>query len=352
MPKDNKKTRNKDKNQHQKCLTILNIIRTFSDCDHPLTISKLENIISEKNLDFKIDFRLLRKYIQYFNECIGEIVLEKKGRELYFYYNHPALDVFEAKAIIDLVYSSNFFSQNTKENYIYRMQDLFPTYYSDLFKKPFIFENTKPHNDNLFYQKLYTISEAICNHTFISFSYEKPSLIQKKSETNDTSLQTQKIYAPLDTIFSNNEYYLLCIEKESIEQQELFNPKTLRMDYITNVQTVLDNKTFTLSEIQKNKIMSIIQQSTYMYSDGDIEEIQLSFPDYLYGNMIDKFGKIDPSDIEYREERYVVTVKPIVNRTFYSWIIGFGGDIQIVGDAHQIEKFKTFLKTNFLNKEK
>ena len=40
----------------------------------------------------------------------------------YYYYVHSTLDIMEAKAIVDLVYSSNFFTLKTKENYLKRMQ--------------------------------------------------------------------------------------------------------------------------------------------------------------------------------------------------------------------------------------
>ena len=84
-----------------------------------------------------------------------------------------------------------------------------------------------------------------------------------------------------------------------------------------------------------------------MYGVGNLETIELDFDQSIYSNMIDKFGKhIKPYHVN--ENTYRVQIKHIINSTFYSWIIGFGGKIQIGGNEEQIQKFKTFLNQNFI----
>ena len=79
---------------------------------------------------------LLSNSENYNNYCEDTIIKAyKEGRNNYFYYENPNLDLMEAKAIIDLVYSSHFFTLKTKENYKKRMQDLFSIHNQDLFSK-------------------------------------------------------------------------------------------------------------------------------------------------------------------------------------------------------------------------
>ena len=47
---------------------------------------------------------------------------------------------------------------------------------------------------------------------------------------------------------------------------------------------------------------------------------------------------------------YCVQVRHIINSTFYSWIIGFGGRIQIADNDVHKKQFKDFLMENFINK--
>jgi len=65
--------------------------------------------------------------------------------------------------------------------------------------------------------------------------------------------------------------------------------------------------------------------------------------------MIDKFGK-DIKPHPYNNN-YRIQVKHTINSTFYSWIIGFGGKIQIVGNQKQVQRFEDFLTTRFIQKQ-
>ncbi|RHH14170.1 hypothetical protein DWX89_04335 [Coprobacillus sp. AF21-8LB] len=101
----------------------------------------------------------------------------KEGRNNYFYYENPNLDLMEAKAIIDLVYSSHFFTLKTKENYKKRMQDLFSIHNQAYFQKRLNLHVVKNENEQVFYQELEVITKAIKEKKKIRFEYQKPSLI-------------------------------------------------------------------------------------------------------------------------------------------------------------------------------
>ena len=95
-------------------------------------------------------------------------------------------------------------------------------------------------------------------------------------------------------------------------------------------------------DYQLNSFEKKLNNMTYMYGEGKIEVIELEFTPNVYSNMIDKFGKdIHPKKIN--ENLYCVQVRHIINSTFFSWIIGFGGKIKIIGDDKQIDNFKSFL---------
>ena len=114
MPK-----RNKDKDQYIKFIAVIDIIMKYSDEKHHMTINDIKEKLYELENDFQIDFRAIKKYVTFYNEYYEDNIIEsyKKGRNLYFYFVNRSLDMIEAKAILDLVYSSDFFTLQTKKNY-------------------------------------------------------------------------------------------------------------------------------------------------------------------------------------------------------------------------------------------
>lgn len=331
------KTRNKDKDSYIKFIAVIDILIKNSDEEHTLTVNDIQNKLYECGYDYKVDHRLINKYIQQYNEHYDDTIIQsyKEGRSYQYYYTNPSLDFMEAKAIVDLVYSSDFFTQQTKENYKKRIQDMFSVHYQMYFNKNMKSHVVKNENAQVFYKELEKITRAIHKHKKIQFLYQKPTLI--------TDIEHQKVeYAPIDTYFSNNEYYLLCQKND-----DHLDYKTYRLDYISDVDIVDDTSVY-FTEQEMQSFQEKLKDTSYMYSEGQKEIVELDFDQSVYPNIIDKFGKeIKPRKVD--EKTYRITVKHYINSTFYSWIIGFGGKIQISGNDKQKAKFKSFLTNNFLN---
>ena len=182
-----------------------------------------------------------------------------------------------------------------KENYKKRMQDLFSIHNQAYFQKRLNLHVVKNENEQVFYQELEVITKAIKEKKKIRFEYQKPSLT-----FNEKHKLTE--LAPIDTVFSNNEYYLLC--------QGAKDPNTCiqyRLDYIKNVEIVKDSDV-KFDDYQLNSFEKKLNNMTYMYGEGKIEVIELEFTPNVYSNMIDKFGKdIHPKKIN--ENLYCVQVR-------------------------------------------
>lgn len=103
--------RNKDSDSYIKYISVIDLIIKNSDEKNPITINQIQDLIYDKGYDFKIDFRIVKKFVENYNNYYEDTIIKtyKEGRNNYFYYENPNLDLMEAKAIIDLVYSSHFF---------------------------------------------------------------------------------------------------------------------------------------------------------------------------------------------------------------------------------------------------
>lgn len=102
--------RNKDKYSFIKFLSVINIIIKNSDEKNPMTVNDIKDKLYESDYDFHIDYRLIKKYVKYYNEYYEDTIIEcyKKGRNDNYYFVNTTLDTMEAKAIVDLIYSSDF----------------------------------------------------------------------------------------------------------------------------------------------------------------------------------------------------------------------------------------------------
>ncbi len=185
----------------------------------------------------------------------------------------------------------------------------------------------------MFYRELETIVQAINQKKKIRFTYHKPSLIPTVDKTTEI--------APIDTYYQNNEYYLLCQGNRNH-----LDCISYRLDYIKNVK-ILEDQPFDYDDYELQCFKEKLENITYMYGDGKIELIELDFESSVYANMMDKFGQ-DIHPIEIDSTHYRMTVKHIINHTFYSWIVGFGGKVKISGNQMQVERFQHFLTSQFL----
>lgn len=327
-------TRNKDSQSYVKFLAIIDAIIQYGDIEHPLTVKDIQQTVYQR-YNFTIDYRLIKKYVNEYNEYFEDNIIQyyKKGRNDYYYFNGNSLDVMEAKAIVDLVYSSDFFTLTTKNNYKKRIKEMFSKNYDSYFDKTLNIHITKNENDQVFYNELDIITKAIQTHKKIRFIYQKPQL-------NCDQYKTVEL-APIDTCFSNNEYYLLCQgSKDPLRCIQY------RLDYVKNVEIIEDSHVV-FDEQQIQSFNEQIKNISYMYGEGELEYIELDFDGSVYSNMIDKFGKdIQPRHVD--GNIYRIQVKHTINSTFYAWIIGFGGKIQIFGNEKQVQEFQSFLQDRFM----
>lgn len=323
--------RNKDKDSYKKFLLVIYIIQKHSDENHPLTTEDIDEYLKKADYDFSISTKVIKRYIDDYNEIFGDnIVVNKDGRKNYYYFIGTSLDIMEAKAILDLVYSSDFFTQVTKNNYKKRIQDMFSSHYKHYFDKRINLNIKKNANEVVFYKELDVICDAINRHKKIKFIYSKPNL----KELN----KKEVMITPIDTYFYNNVYYLICQgNKNELEYV------TYRLDYVSNVEIIEDSHVYVPESIIKG-YEEKLSQMTYMYQQGHVEYVELEFEESVYSNIIDKFGK-NINAYPSKEGYYKVQVRNIINSTFYSWVIGFNGKIKISGNSEQVNKFNEFLKS-------
>jgi len=79
--------RKKDHDSYIKFLGVIDTIINNSDENNPITTKEIKDIINQKGFDFKIDYRIVKKFVENYNDYYNDMVIKsfKKGRTNYFY---------------------------------------------------------------------------------------------------------------------------------------------------------------------------------------------------------------------------------------------------------------------------
>ncbi len=319
---------------------VLKLIYEKGDADNPISSTEIIEILNtEKNID--ICQRTIDTIVKSFNEAIEndfEISILNSKPKKYYFHSTPSLEFGEAKAIIDLVYSSKFFTERIKNNFIDRMQEQFNNSKKIMLEKRINSHISGNENDNSFFSSFEQISIAIYNQNSISFYYSK----KLPNNTRPRIKQYRNIY-PIETTCNNNTFYVYCFDPS--EKEESRQIKHFRIDFISKVK---QGDQVSISDNMLEKTTKQIIDSTYGYGPQNYADLELTFDENCYPNIIDKFGNNLLGIRKVDNNLYAVNINncPISN-TFYAWIVGFGGKIKITNPEIQVEKFKTFLNSIF-----
>ncbi len=66
--------RNKDSDSYIKFIAVIDIIIKYSDERYPLTVKDIQEKLYELDYDFYIDFRLIKKYVNNYNDYYKKII--------------------------------------------------------------------------------------------------------------------------------------------------------------------------------------------------------------------------------------------------------------------------------------
>ncbi|MGN1344685.1 MAG: helix-turn-helix transcriptional regulator [Traorella sp.] len=322
-----------------KSIAILIIIYQYGNVEKPISTTQIKEIFETK-YNTSIDSRTIEKVVESFNSFQDEYEIEfiRSKPHKYYFSSVPGLGFGEAKAIIDLIYSSHFFTVQTKKNFIEQMKSWFNISDANKLNKALPIHISRNEDSKSFFESFDRITTAISNSEVIFFDYIKPTYL-----THSSTSTKRKVY-PIETVCDNNNFYLYCykVDDESI--------RNYRIDYIHNVS--LTGMTFEPKIEILEKIMNDIIDSTAAYGPQRYATITLKFKKELYSNMIDKFGNHIKRNIHtFDNDYYSVTIDNCpLSSTFYGWLIGFEGNIQLIAPIDEVEKFKEFLLNEFINR--
>ena len=176
------------------------------------------------------------------------------------------------------------------------------------------------------------INNAINARKKISFQYFEYAANKQRILKNNGSSYT---FSPYTLIWNGDYYYVVGFSEK---HQKI---STFRVDRIFKPPVVLPDETEPMPE---DFNIAEFAKSVFQMYDSEHVTVELKCDNSLMKNIIDRFGE-DVIATPYSITEFKATVEVSVSPTFYGWLFGFGGKIQILSPESIKESYKALVKT-------
>lgn len=309
-------------------LYLLKILEERTDEDHPLTTNQLIELL-HREYGISAYRTTVSKDIAALVEYGIDIVTLHSTQCKYFVANR-IFELPELKLLLDAVESSKFITPKKSRVLTEKLCTLTSEgEAAKLKRKHCIAGRVKPGNEQIYYI-VDTINDAINMEKQIAFQYFE------YTERKEKRLKNQgEVYrlSPYYLVWNNDFYYVVGF---SDKKQKIV---TFRVDRILSPPEITDEAA--RPEPSDFDIDAFTRQVFFMY-DGDMTDVELRCDNSLMKTMIDRFGE-DVATSSYDEISFRLCAKVSVSQTFFGWIFGFSGKIQVLGPEHVKEQYRSMI---------
>ena len=344
-----------------KVLYVLDIMRQNSkkhsiyDKDRFVSANKLVQILDEKH-SLKSDRKSIYSYIETLEEYGCEFEKSKKGCYLLSCPNEFRKDEFETaelKMIADALILSHFYPARKTKQIVSKLEKLLPDNTVSLKNdNVFIDKAIKSDNDSVVYS-IDSIYQAINQDKQISFHYYN---IEAEFAPHGNRLTTKYrtengkrknyLQSPFHLMWKDDSYYLLTFDSDKKDI------RTFRVDRMRDVivQNGADNNIENIPRDGKEFFsnIDIVEYANTIFSmfGGETKNISLRVKKCLAKVIADKFGKnTSIYHDKYDEDFFLCSVKVQKSDMFFSWLSGFGTNIQITSPESIRNDYINYLKS-------
>ena len=324
-------------NSKPRIICLLKLLEKYTDEDHQLTTSELSKLL-EKEYEITVHRITFKKDIESLQNMGYDIIETRSSQNKYFLRSRD-FELPELKLLIDAVESSKFITSSKREILIDKINNLTSVYQKDKLKRNnYVVKNIKPNNE-LIYYIVDAINDAINQGKQISFQYYEYTGLKKKILKNKGEIYKLSPYH----LVWNGDYYYVLGYSEKREKVISF-----RVDRIANTPEILDKKChlkpkdFDLNEYTKSVFFMFGCKKT---------RVELRCDNSLMKTIIDRFGE-DVTTLAYDMESFKVIVDVEVSPTFYGWLFGFDGKVEILNPKNIKNEYNKMIDRSFKNVNK
>ena len=310
-------------------LYLLQFLQRYSDEDHPVTTAEIREALSREGCP--VTTQTLRGDVEALREAGYDIAIdEPAGLPTTYSYLDRELDVPELQVLIDAVSSSQFISTERSAALVEKLTQMAgPSHRDELQPGVMISEFVKTSNTQLLYtvQRIY---EAIRGDRKITFQYFSYDLNKQRVARHDGQWY---VLSPYVTIWRHDRYFLVGFSDDR-KKVVVFRIDRMGLPKVLEDKREPEPKGFD----QRDYTERIFN----MYDVGPRENVTLRCSHNMIDHVIDYFGKdIKPYNIT--PETFDVRVRVVASATFFSWVMGYSGNMTVVGPQQARELYRRAL---------
>lgn len=314
-------------NQKLKVLCILEILKKYSDEEHPLNAAKISKYLEDYGIESERksiynDIKLL--------EDFGFDIIKSANKG--WFIGEREFEIPEIYLLSDAVRSAKFISAKKSHELIAKLNSMLSVHQEKRIKDSVFFSGTdKCVNEELYYN-IDKINSAIENKKQIKLVYSSRIF---DSNRNVKRNQKEMLINPYALTWQDDYYYLIG------NYAKYDNLIHLRLDRINSI-TITDTPCRHFSEVSDYKDRFDIADYTNklfgMYT-GEIDTIQLRANRKITEQLLDRFSEeIFITDVS--DEQFSFKVKAVISEALITWIINYGKDLTVL----KPEKLKEMVK--------
>ena len=315
--------------QKLKLLYIVNILKKYSDEDHPISAAEICSKLAFFNVtaERKSIYNDIEQLIFY-----GYDIIKTRTPKAGFFLGSREFEIPEISLLTDAVKTAKFISAKKTRELISKLEAMQSVYQLNSLNKGIYFDvDSKTKNEEIYYT-IDTVSRAIENKKQIKFEYNVRTINENKEITISSS---QKIISPYAMTWQDDHYYLIG------NYEKYDNLIHLRIDRMHRVE-ITDKNSRSFSEVSDYKSVFDVADYTKrlfgMYT-GNTENIELKCSREILEQVVDRFG--DSIFItKLTDKTFNINYKAVVSEALVTWIINFGNKIEAVSPENLREMVK------------
>lgn len=322
----------KGNNSKLKLSYLTRIMLEKTDDEHGLTLPQiLEELerygVTAERKSIYADFEDM-------TEKLGiEIIKEKIGRETYYHVGSREFEVAEVKLLIDAIQSSKFITEKKSNELIKKVKGLVSHHQAaQLQRQVYVHGRIKTMNESIYYN-VDTLHAAIAKNSKIKFQYCGWYTNKKLVPLHNGDFF---VVSPWALTWDDEYYYMVAFDQY---EKIIKHYRVDKMVKISILEEPRDGK-----ELFQSFDMAVYSKVNFGMYHGEVKKVHISFPNYMVGVFIDRFGKeisIHPAEGENRS-RIVVDIA--VSKQFFGWIASLGRWVKIEGPEDVVSEMKEFAK--------
>lgn len=310
-------------------LYIKKILEERTDEEHTLSTNQILDILKNE-YDISAHRVTLTKDIAALQEFGMDIVVIHSTQSKYFVASRQ-FELPELKLLIDAVESSRFITAKKSNALIEKIHTMTSEgQVAKLKRNNYVVNRIKPDNEQIYYI-IDAINDAINTGKQISFQYYDYTGLKKKELKNKGEIYK---LSPYKLLWSGDYYYVIGYSEK---KEKVIN---FRVDRIAATPEILDKDVLPMPT--DFDIENITKEVFFMFS-GEKVVVDLRCDNSLMKTMVDRFGE-EVTTLAYDMTSFRIQTEVSASPTFFGWLFGFDGKVQILAPESLKEQYKNMLR--------